>query len=178
MIVKLQQQLKDLIPFIIFQKFEDEIVLILSADKLLFGLKFLKYHIGLQYKMLTCISGVDLLQQTYRFNISYELLSLVFNSRLRVKIYCDEYFFVPSITELYINANWWEREVWDLYGIYFENHSDLRRILNDYSFEGYPMRKDFPLSGFNEFRYDDTKKLIICESIQLTQEYRLFNFHL
>jgi len=178
MIIKIEKQLKALIPFLLFQKINNEISIIVPAKNLIFVLKFLKLHIGYQYKLLSCISGVDLLQENYRFKIAYELLSLQFNSRIRVKIYLDEFFFVQSSIDVYINANWWEREIWDLYGIYFENHKDLRRILTDYSFEGYPMRKDFPLSGFTEFRYDDTKKMIICEPVQLTQEYRSFNFHL
>jgi NADH dehydrogenase (ubiquinone) Fe-S protein 3 len=93
---------------------------------------------------------VDLLGKSYRFAVVYELLSLVFNSRIRVKLFIDEITSVFSASFLYMNANWWEREIWDLYGIYFENHPDLRRILTDYGFEGHPMRKDFPLSGHLE----------------------------
>ena len=85
---------------------------------------------------------------------------------------------VPSVVDIFINANWWEREVWDMYGIYFDNHPDLRRILTDYGFEGHPMRKDFPLSGYVEFRYDENKKRVIGEPIELTQEFRTFNFEM
>jgi NADH/F420H2 dehydrogenase subunit C len=128
------------------------------------------------YNLLTCISGVDLLGKNYRFSIVYDFLSLLYNSRLRVKIFIDEVSFVPSCMDIYINADWWEREVWDMYGIYFDKHKDLRRILTDYGFEGYPMRKDFPLQGFAELRYDESKKRIVAEPIELTQEFRSFTF--
>jgi NADH:ubiquinone oxidoreductase subunit C len=126
--------------------------------------------------LLTCISGVDFLGKEYRFSVVYDLLSLTFNSRLRVKVFVNEITSVPSSMEVFINANWWEREVWDLYGVYFDKHTDLRRILSDYGFEGHPMRKDFPLSGFVEFRFDESKKRIVGEPIELTQEFRSFTF--
>ena len=88
----------------------------------------------------------------------------------------NEVISVPSVIDIYVNANWWEREVWDLFGIYFENHPDLRRILTDYGFEGYPLRKDFPLYGFIEVRYDESKKQVVSEPIELTQEFRSFTF--
>lgn len=174
--MKVYSQIQWQIPSLLYQNFNNENCLIICFDKLIFCLKFLKNHIGLQFNILSCISGVDYLQENYRFAVVYDLLSTTFNSRLRVKVFVDEYTFISSIINIYINANWWEREIWDLYGIYFENHSDLRRILNDYSFEGYPMRKDFPLSGFGEVRYDPNKKLIIFETTQLTQEYRTFSY--
>ena len=124
--------------------------------------------------MLTCISGVDLLSEKHRFLIVYELLSLVFNSRLRLKIFVDDTIWVPTIIDIFINSNWWEREIWDLFGIYFEKHPDLRRILNDYSFEGHPMRKDFPLSGFVEVHFSQQVKLVKYDKIHLTQESRIF----
>jgi NADH dehydrogenase (ubiquinone) Fe-S protein 3 len=104
------------------------------------------------------------------------MLSLTFNSRLRIKIFVNEVTSVDSIVPLFCNANWWEREVWDLFGIYFQNHPDLRRILTDYGFEGYPMRKDFPLSGYVEVRYDQTKKRIVVEPVELAQEFRAFSY--
>jgi NADH/F420H2 dehydrogenase subunit C len=139
-------------------------------------LNFLKKHIGYQFNLLSCISGVDLLGKSYRFCVVYDLLSLTFNSRIRVKVFIDEVTFIPSIVDLYINANWWEREIWDMYGIYFDKHPDLRRILTDYGFEGHPMRKDFPLYGFIELRYDESKKRIVVEPVELTQEFRSFSF--
>jgi NADH/F420H2 dehydrogenase subunit C len=136
----------------------------------------LKNHIAFRYSVLSCISGVDYLLPKYRFCVAYELLSLVFNNRIRVKVFIDEYVLVPSIVKLHSCSNWFEREIWDMYGIYFENHPDLRRILSDYGFEGYPLRKDFPLSGFKELKYDFLKKKIVSKTVSLNKEYRSFNF--
>ena len=136
----------------------------------------LKKHIGYNFQILSYIAGIDLVGCKYRFSIVYDILSVNFNSRLRVKVFVDEITSVPSIVDLYVNANWWEREVWDMYGVYFENHPDLRRILTDYGFEGYPFRKDFPLSGYLEVRYDDSKKRVVLEPLELTQEFRIFSF--
>jgi len=166
--------LSDIIPFSLFQNYNKENCLLVSSKNLLICLAILKKHISLQFNLLSCISGVDLLVKEYRFLVAYELLSLVFNTRLRVKIFLDEQTAAPSVINIFINANWWEREIWDLFGIFFENHSDLRRILNDYSFEGYPLRKDFPLSGFIEAFYSQTKKTIDYEKIQLTQKSKAF----
>jgi NADH dehydrogenase (ubiquinone) Fe-S protein 3 len=156
----------------------DEKIIVTSHKNLLLSLKCLKQHIGYQYNMLTCISGVDFLGKDYRFSVVYDLLSLTFNSRIRLKVFVNEVTSVPSIVNIFINADWWEREIWDMYGIYFSKHPDLRRILTDYGFEGHPMRKDFPLSGFVEFRYDESKKRVIGEPIELTQEFRTFTFEM
>jgi len=174
--VKKFEELGKVCPVLLFQRIVDEKSIVVSHDKLLFSLNCLKLHIGYQYNMLTCISGVDFLGKGYRFSVVYDLLSLTFNSRLRIKVFVNEITSVPSIIDVFINANWWEREIWDLYGIYFDKHPDLRRILTDYGFEGHPMRKDFPLSGFVEFRYDEGKKRVIGEPIELTQEFRSFTF--
>jgi NADH dehydrogenase (ubiquinone) Fe-S protein 3 len=167
---------RNVIPFLTSQQINNECVLVISHEKLGFIMQFLKLHTGLQYSLLSCISGVDLLKQTYRFCVVYDLLSLVFNSRIRVKLFINEITSIQTVTNIFINANWWEREVWDLYGIYFNKHPDLRRILTDYGFEGYPMRKDFPLSGFIELRYDETKKRVVIEPLEFTQEFRLFTY--
>ena len=164
------------IPFLVYQEFNNEICLVVSKNTLLFVLNFLKLHIGSQYKLLSCISGVDFLTKNYRFSVVYELLSLTYNSRLRLKVFTNELQSLPSSVNIFINANWWEREIWDLYGIYFDQHPDLRRILTDYGFEGHPLRKDFPLSGYIEVRYDDNKKRIVVEPLELTQEARSFTF--
>jgi NADH dehydrogenase (ubiquinone) Fe-S protein 3 len=164
------------VPFLVYQEFNNEVCLVVSNNTLLFVLTFLKLHIGLQYQLLSCISGVDFLTKNYRFSVVYDLLSLTYNSRLRVKVFVNEITPVPSSIEVFINANWWEREIWDLYGVYFDKHTDLRRILSDYGFEGHPMRKDFPLSGFVEFRFDESKKRVVGEPIELTQEFRSFTF--
>lgn len=167
---------KNIVPFIIFQKFSNENILVISLKDLKFSLKCLKNHNNFRYTLLTCISGVDLINYKYRFSVVYDLLSISFNSRIRIKIFVNEITPVVSICDLYINANWWEREIWDLYGIYFEEHPDLRRILTDYGFEGYPMRKDFPLYGYLEVRYDETKKRVVLEPLEVSQEFRYFTF--
>jgi len=165
-----------LFPFVSYQYLQGEGVFIVLNKHLLFVLTFLKLHIGFQYTLLSCVSGVDILNSKYRFAVVYDLLSLTYNSRIRVKVFVNEMTAVPSLIGIYINSDWWEREVWDMYGILFLGHPDLRRILTDYGFEGHPMRKDFPLSGYVEVRYDETKKRIVLEPVELTQEYRLFSF--
>jgi len=168
-------ELTSILPTIAIQQIRNENIIICNSKNIVLLLKILKQHINYQYKILTAISGVDLLGRSYRFSVVYELLSLTFNSRIRVKLFVDEITSVLSVVSLYINANWWEREIWDLYGIYFENHPDLRRILTDYGFEGHPMRKDFPLSGHVEVRYDESKKRVVTETVELAQEFRSFS---
>lgn len=170
--------LGSVVPILSYFPQGNEKSIILSHNNLLFSLNCLKLHINYQYKLLSCISGVDFLNLKYRFGVVYDLLSLTYNSRLRVKVFVNEITSVNSIVVIYQNANWWEREVWDMYGIYFNNHPDLRRILTDYGFEGYPMRKDFPLSGYVELKYDQSKKRIVLEPIQLSQEFRSFTFEM
>lgn len=156
----------------------DEKALVLSHKHLLFSLNCLKSHVNYQYKLLTCITGIDYINCKYRFGVIYDILSLTYSSRLRVKVFVNEITSVDSVIDIYSNSDWWEREVWDMYGIYFNNHLDLRRILTDYGFEGYPMRKDFPLSGYVELRYDESKKRIVLEPLELTQEFRSFTFEM
>jgi len=171
------QLLKTNVPVLsVVYSFNREIVIVVKNSDLFFSIRIIKDHFSLKYKILSCISGVDYLLPTYRFCVSYELLSVVWSSRIRVKVFLDEYGYIPSITRLYSCSNWFEREVWDMFGLYFENHPDLRRILSNYGFEGYPLRKDFPLSGFTELKYDYIQKKIVCESVSLSQEYRYFNF--
>lgn len=170
------KEIKKIFPALAYQRLNDEIIVVVSVDKLIFALNILKNHIGYQYHLLSCISGVDFLGKDYRFSVVYDLLSLTFSSRIRIKVFVEEITSVPSCVDVFVNANWWEREIWDLYGIYFDNHPDLRRILTDYGFEGYPMRKDFPLSGYVELRYNESKKRIVVEPIELTQEFRSFTF--
>lgn len=168
--------IQSLVPVIASQVVKDEISLTISHKNLLFALNVLKNHINYQYNLLSCISGVDLLHTNYRFAVVYDLLSIKFNSRLRIKVFLNETTSVPSVIPLFINANWWEREVWDMFGIYFHNHPDLRRILTDYGFEGYPLRKDFPLSGYVEVHYDFAKKRISIDCVELAQEFRSFSY--
>jgi len=151
-------------------------IIIIFFSMLIFTLNCLKLHSNFQFSLLSCISGVDYFHEKYRFGIIYDLLSINMNSRIRVKIFINELIPVNSIIWIYKSANWWEREIWDLFGIYFRKHPDLRRILTDYGFEGYPLRKDFPLSGYVEVRYNQKKKRVILQPIELAQEFRSFTF--
>ncbi|MCH7485768.1 MAG: NADH-quinone oxidoreductase subunit C [Proteobacteria bacterium] len=139
-------------------------------------LKFLRDDINCQFKLLMDVCGVDYPEREQRFEIVYNLLSLTHNLRIRIKVACDEDTPVPTATGVFSSAAWWEREVWDLFGVMFSGHPDLRRILTDYGFEGHPLRKDFPLTGYVEMRYDDEKKRVVYEPVKLTQEYRSFDF--
>ena len=124
--------------------------------------------------MVADITAVDYPAKEQRFEIVYNLLSVRHNSRIRVKTYADEATPIPSITSLYDGANWYEREVYDLFGVFFTGHPDLRRIMTDYGFDGHPLRKDFPLTGYTEIRYDEEKKRIVVEPLELTQAFRNF----
>jgi NADH-quinone oxidoreductase subunit C len=128
------------------------------------------------FNMLIDICGVDYPQRAQRFEVVYNLLSLAHNLRIRVKVATDELTPVPSVASIYRSAGWFEREAWDLYGIFFSDHDDLRRILTDYGFEGHPLRKDFPLTGYVEVRYDEEQKRVVYETVKLTQEFRSFDF--
>jgi NADH-quinone oxidoreductase subunit C len=128
------------------------------------------------FKVMVDLCGVDYPDRPERFEVVYNLLSLKLNQRIRVKVTSDEESLVPSITGVYSAAGWFEREAWDLYGIYFSDHPDLRRILTDYGFEGHPMRKDFPLTGYVEVRYDEEQKRVVYEPVKLKQEFRSFDF--
>ena len=139
-------------------------------------MKFLRDDSNCQFRFLVDIAGVDWPAREERFDVVYNLLSVKQNQRIRVKVTTDEDNAVPSVADLFSAANWYEREVWDLYGVYFSNHPDLRRILTDYGFEGHPLRKDFPLTGFVELRYDDLQKRVVYEPVKLTQEFRTFDF--
>lgn len=137
---------------------------------------FLRDDPSCKFTSLIDLCGVDYPARERRFDVVYHLLSMQHNHRIRVKIKTDEETPVQSIIGLYPVANWFEREAFDMYGIAFENHPDLRRLLTDYGFEGYPLRKDFPLSGFVEVRYDEERKGVIYEPVNLPQEYRSFDF--
>jgi NADH/F420H2 dehydrogenase subunit C len=165
-----------IVPLLSFSTNNKEKIIYASHLNLKVLLNCLRNHVNYQYKLLSCISGVDYFKNNYRFGVSYDLLSIVHNSRLRVKIFVNEITSVDSICNIYTNANWWEREVWDLYGIYFDKHPDLRRILTDYGFEGYPMRKDFPLTGYVELKYDHKRKRIVLDVLELSQEFRSFTY--
>jgi len=155
---------------------KEEVTLYTSPEHLVELLDFLKNHTSSQYQMLIDITGVDYPERSKRFEVVYLLMSLKYNSRLIVKVSVDEVTVVPSVEELFPNAGWYERETWDMYGIFFQGNKDLRRILTDYGFEGYPLRKDFPLSGYVEVRYDDSLRRVVVEPLEMTQEFRLFDF--
>ena len=154
----------------------EELALTVHPDKVVPMLTYLRDHSNTQYKLVMDICGVDYPSREARFEVVYNLLSVQYNSRLRIKTNVDELTPVSSICSLFEAANWWEREVWDMYGVYFDGHPDLRRILTDYGFEGHPLRKDFPLTGYTEVRYDDTEKRVIYEKLELAQEFRYFEF--
>lgn len=128
------------------------------------------------FEVLIDICGVDYPERAKRFEVVYHLLSPRRNQRVRIKCETDEDTTVPSVVEVFPAANWFEREAYDLYGILFSGHPDLRRILTDYGFQGHPMRKDFPLTGYVEVRYDDAQKRVVYEPVNLTQEFRSFDF--
>jgi len=123
---------------------------------------------------LVDICAVDYPEKKNRFEINYILLSITYNQRMVIKTYVDEITPIHSVVKIFNNSNWLEREAWDMFGIFFQNHPDLRRILTDYGFVGYPFRKDFPLTGFIEYRYDDVNKAVKGEVLELSQELRMF----
>jgi NADH dehydrogenase (ubiquinone) Fe-S protein 3 len=135
---------------------------------------FLKYHTAAEYTQVSDITAVDYPTKDQRFEVVYNMLSIRHNSRLRVKTYADEATPVPSICDLYDGANWYEREVYDLFGVFFVGHPDLRRIMTDYGFDGHPLRKDFPMTGYTEIRWDEEKKRIVTEPLEMTQAFRNF----
>jgi len=154
----------------------NELIITTKISNIYNLLKKLKKMDDLNFEMLLDITAVDYPQRSKRFELVYNLLSLKNHLRLRVKIFLNDNEIVPSISKLYKSAGWYEREVWDMYGVSFSGNNDLRRILTDYGFEGYPLRKDFPLTGFVELRYDEAKKKVVYSKVKLTQDYRNFDF--
>ena len=154
----------------------DEILINVGTENLHSTLLFLKTDENCKFKQLIDILGSDYPNSEKRFKIYYLLLSHEKNLRVKVLINFDSEEKIPSITKLYPSANWMEREVFDMYGIKFKNHPDMRRILTDYGFVGYPLRKDFPLTGFNEVRYSEKDKQVVYEQVKLEQDYRNFDF--
>jgi NADH-quinone oxidoreductase subunit C len=153
-----------------------EQIITAPVEKLLPLLTFLRDDADLQFSQLVEIAGVDFLDRAERFEVVYMLLSLRKNARVKVRVVTDENTPVPSATAVYSSAGWFEREVFDMYGINFSEHPDLRRILTDYGFEGHPQRKDFPLTGFVELRYDAEQKKVVYEPVKLNQAYRSFDY--
>ncbi len=154
----------------------DELVITARAGSIVKLLTFLRDDTHCQFRQLVDLCGVDYPERDERFEVVYNLLSLSHNQRIRVKIAADEETPVPSVSGVFSAAGWYERETWDLYGIYFSDHPDLRRLLTDYGFEGHPLRKDFPLTGHVEVRYDEAQKRVVYDPVKLTQEFRNFDF--
>ena len=152
-----------------------ELTLFVNRDDILQVMQFL--HDDKQCKFISIIDicGVDYPEREMRFDVVYHLLSPNHNNRIRVKLSTDDENLVPSITSLFPGANWYEREAYDMFGILFSNHPDMRRLLTDYGFSGYPLRKDFPVSGFVELHYDEEKSRVVYEPVKLTQEFRNFD---
>jgi NADH-quinone oxidoreductase subunit C len=154
----------------------DELIITSRRDAIVKVLSYLRDDVNCQFKQLMDVCGADYPEREPRFEVVYNLLSLTHNNRIRVKVQTDESTPVPSASGVYSSAGWWEREAWDLFGIYFAGHADLRRIMTDYGFDGHPLRKDFPLTGYVELRYDDEQKRVVYEPVKLTQEFRSFDF--
>ncbi len=153
-----------------------ELCLYAERHRLIDLLTVLRDDPACDFKQLLDVCGVDFPHRPNRFEIVYNLLSITGNRRVRVKVETDENTAVPSVVSVFPTAGWFEREVWDMYGVFFADNPDLRRILTDYGFEGHPLRKDFPLTGYVEVRYDVERKRVVYEPVRLTQDFRNFDF--
>jgi NADH-quinone oxidoreductase subunit C len=167
---------KSLVPQSAAQIVRGELTLTAEASRIAEILTVLRDDPKCQFEILIDICGVDYPQRPQRFEVVYHLLSPRLNQRIRVKVSTDEATPVPSVLPVFPAANWYEREAYDMFGILFSGHPDLRRLLTDYGFQGYPLRKDFPLTGYVETRYNDEKKRVVYEPVKLTQEFRSFDF--
>ena len=181
----MDESLKDLNEFLLSNCSEDIISSVIEHNHLTITIVFsslekitslIKINNVCQFRTLIDITAIDYPEKEERFCLVYHYLSMQQNIRIRIKSFVKEEQIVPSITNLFPSANWFEREVFDMYGILFSNHPDMRRILTDYGFQGHPLRKDFPTTGYLELRYDQEKKKVIYEPVKLTQEYRNFDF--
>ncbi|KAJ1888901.1 putative NADH-ubiquinone oxidoreductase 30.4 kDa subunit, mitochondrial [Kickxella alabastrina] len=159
-----------------YSVWKDELVLYTAPNAVAQVVEFLRDHTNAQFKQLTDTTGADYPTRPNRFEVIHNFISYRFNARIRVKTYADETHPVDSVAMLHSAANWGEREVWDMYGIFFVGHPDLRRILTDYGFEGHPLRKDFPIHGYTEVRYDEEKKRVVSEPIELAQAFRNWDY--
>lgn len=153
-----------------------ELMVAVERESIVRVLTFLRDDANCGFRVLVDICGVDWPEREARFDVVYNLLSPTHNQRIRVKVRTDERRPLPSVADVFSSAGWYEREAWDMYGIMFSGHADLRRLLTDYGFEGHPLRKDFPLTGHVEVRYDDEEKRVVYEPVSLTQEFRTFDF--
>lgn len=155
---------------------QDELVIKAKRQDIVAVLVYLRDDMSCQFSQLVDITAVDYPARPERFEIVYNMLSVPLNMRIRVKLNASEDTLVPTATGLFTSSNWFEREIWDMYGVLFEGHPDLRRILTDYGFEGHPQRKDFPLTGYVELRYDEELKRVVYEPVKLTQDFRNFDY--
>ena len=153
-----------------------ELCLHVARARIVEVMTFLRDDPRCLFKILVDLCGVDYPDQAERFEVVYNLLSLKHNRRIRVKVTTDEESLVPSVAGVFSTAGWYEREAWDMYGVFFADHPDLRRLLTDYGFEGHPLRKDFPLTGYVEVRYDPEQRRVVYEKVKLTQDFRSFDF--
>ena len=153
-----------------------ELTLLVQPGSIARVLTYLRDEPNCQFKLLVDLCGADYPDREQRFEVVYHLLSPRQNQRIRVKLTTDENTPVPSVTEVFSSAMWYERETWDMYGIFFSDHPDLRRLLTDYGFEGHPLRKDFPQTGYVELRYDDEQKRVVYEPVRLREDWRSFDF--
>ena len=154
----------------------DQIYLLIDSDDIIDVILFLKTNVNTKFRQLIDITAVDFPEKEKRFKIVYLLLSHEFNTRVLIEFNISEGEKIPSLTKIFPSANWMEREVFDMYGIDFKDHPDMRRILTDYGFEGHPLRKDFPITGHNEVRYSEETKKVIYEPVKLEQNYRNFDY--
>lgn len=157
-----------------FQK--DELCVVVKPAAIVPFMLFLRDDSQCQFRQLVTVCGADYPERPLRFDVVYNLLSFKHNARIRVKVLTDENTPVDSVVSVFNSAHWFEREAWDMYGIYFNNNPDLRRILTDYGFEGHPLRKDFPLTGYVELRYDEELRRVVYEPVKLTQDFRAFDY--
>ncbi len=171
------KNLKKLLPSILSYNYDKNTLnIVVDSKDLFFVLTVLNLHSTLQYKVLTSITGVDYPDRKKRFEVIYELLSIRYNSRIRVKTLVNEVTPLKSVHSIFPAATWWEREIWDLFGVFFDSNHEIKRILTDYGFDGHPLRKDFPLSGYVESRYNDKIKRIVSEPLEHAQHFRFFDF--
>lgn len=161
-----------IIPVIQLSFFHSQLNILIQTSLLKNVLVVLKNHFAYYFKSLTYIAGSDYPENYYRFSVFYELLSIKYNTRLRIKVIVSESIPIDSIEKIFNGADWWESEIWDLFGVFFLNKKNLTRLLTDYGFQGYPLRKDFPITGFSEPRFSVTKNRIIYENVELTQHFR------
>jgi len=176
-LLNFQKYLQKIFPNILGYLINGELIIIVPKNKIKNIIYFLKNNTHTQFKSLSDISGADYPDKKNRFEVIYNLLSITYNSRISIVTYVDELTATDSIVSIYPCANWFEREVWDMFGVFFYNNKDLRRILTDYGFKGHPLRKDFPLVGYVEVRYDELQKRVITEKVSFAQDYREFDLN-